>query len=152
MAIFDRQNMFSDAQNIIGAIVATSTDTIDLSPLYSGPGGSNVARDLGVGQDVFLQVTVTGVAGTSPTATIQIETADNEAFSVNLSTLATYGPVAMPSSGGQILIVPIPFGDYRKFLRLKYTLGGTNPAGTFKAALVKGVTAVKIYSDAVVIG
>ena len=152
MAIFDRQNMFSDAQSIIGTAATPSTDTLDLSPLYSGPGGSNVARDLGVGEDLYLQVTVTGVAGTSPTATVQIETADDSGFSSNLATVATYGPVALPAAGGQVLIAPVPFGDYRKFLRLKYTLGGTSPAGTFKAALVKGVTAVKIYSDAVVIG
>lgn len=152
MAIFDRQNMFSDAQSIIGTAATVSTDTLDLGPLYSGPGGSNVARDLGVGEDLYLQVNVTGVAGTSPTATIQIETADNEAFSTNLATIATYGPVAMAAAGGQVLIAPVPFGDYRKFARLKYTLGGTSPAGTFKAALVKGITAVKIYADAVVVG
>ena len=152
MAIFDRQNMFSDAQSIIGTAATVSTDTIDLSPLYSGPGGSNVARDLGVGEDLYLQVNVTGVAGTTPTATIQIETADDSGFSSNLSTIATYGPVSLPAAGGQVLVAPVPFGDYRKFIRLKYTLGGTSPAGIFKAALVKGITAQKVYADAVVIG
>jgi hypothetical protein len=150
MAIFDRQNMFSDAQLVSGSTATASTDTIDIGPFYSGVGGSNTVKDLGVGEDVYLQVNASGVAGTSPTVTILIETDNNAAFS-SPTTIATYGPIALPAAGGTVLNACLPFGDYEQFVRLKYTQGGSTPAATYKAALVRGVTAVKNYTDAVVI-
>jgi len=150
MAIIDRQNLFSDGQVLSAAGTAASTDTIDLQPLYSGIGGSNTARDLGVGEDIYLQVNVSGVSGTSPTLTVALQTDDNSSFT-SATTLYTSSAVALPASGGQVLIVCLPYGDYEKFLRLNYTLGGTSPTATIKAALVRGVTAQKIYTDAVVI-
>jgi hypothetical protein len=150
MAIIDRQNLFSDGQALSGAGTVASTDTIDLQPLYSGLGGTNLARDLGVGEDIYLQVNVTGVSGTSPTLSVALQTDDNSAFSTP-TTLYSSGAVALPAAGGQVLIVCLPYGDYEKFLRLNYTLGGTSPTATIKAALVRGVTAQKIYTDAVVI-
>lgn len=150
MAIFDRQNMFSDAQLVSGTTATGSTDNIDIGPFYSGVGGSNTVKDLGVGEDVYLQVTASGVTGTSPTVTILIETDNNAAFS-SPTTIATYGPIALPAAGGAVLNVCLPFGDYEQFVRLKYTQGGISPVATYKAALVRGVTALKNYTDAVVI-
>jgi len=150
MAIIDRQNLFSDGQVLSAAGTAASTDTIDLQPLYSGIGGSNTARDLGVGEDIYLQVNVSGVSGTSPTLTVALQTDDNSSFT-SATTLYASSAVALPASGGQVLIVCLPYGDYEKFLRLNYTLGGTSPTATIKAALVRGVTAQKIYTDAYVI-
>ena len=151
MAIFDRQNMFSDGQAISGTTATASTDTIDIGPVYNGVGGSNVAKDLGVGEDVYLQVNASGVTGTSPTVTILIETDSTAAFS-SPATIATYGPIALPTGGGHVLNACLPFGDYKQFVRLKFTQGGTSPVATYKAALVRGVTAVKNYTDAIVIG
>lgn len=148
--IFDRQNMFSDGQQISGTSATGSTDCIDLGPFYSGVGGANLVKDLGVGEDVYLQVTASGVSGTSPTVTIAIETDDNAAFS-SPATLASYGPIALPAAGGHVFHVCLPFGDYQQFVRLKFTQGGTSPVATYKAALVRGVQATRNYTDAIVI-
>lgn len=150
MAIIDRQNLFSDGQALTGTGTTASTDILDLQPLYSGIGGTNNARDLGVGEDIYLQVNVTGVGGTSPTLTVALQTDDNSSFT-SATTLYTSSAVALPAAGGQVLIVCLPYGDYEKFLRLNYTVGGTSPTVTIKAALVRGVTAQKIYTDAYVI-
>lgn len=150
MAIFDRQNMFSDAQVVSGSTATASTDCIDIGPFYSGVGGSNTVKDLGVGEDVYLQVTATSVTGTSPTVTVAIETDSTAAFS-SPTTLASFGPIALPPSGGTVLNACLPYGDYKQFVRLKYTHGGSTPGATYKSALVRGVTAVKNYTDAVVI-
>ena len=150
MAIIDRQNMFSDAQALSGSSAITSTDTIDLQPLYSGVGGTNTSRDLGVGESVYLQVTVSGVTGTAPTLTVAIQSDDNSSFN-SPTTLFTSAAIPLPAAGGQVLIVSLPFGNYEKFLRLSYTMGGTAPVATVKAALVRGVEAIRNYTDAVVI-
>jgi hypothetical protein len=150
MAIIDRQNMFSDAQALSGLSAIASTDIIDLQPLYSGIGGTNTARDLGVGEDIYLQVNVSNVTGTSPTLTIALQSDDNSSFTSAVA-LFTSGAIPLPAAGGQVLVVSLPFGDYEKFLRLNYTLGGTSPTATVKAALVRGVQAVRNYTDAVVI-
>lgn len=150
MAILDRQNIFSDGQAVSGTTAVASTDVMSNGPLYNGIGGANAARDLGVGSEVYLQVNVSGVSGTSPTLTVALETDDNSSFS-SASTIASYGPISLPAAGGQALTVCLPFGDYEEFMRLKYTLGGTSPAATIKAALVRDVTAQKVYSGASVI-
>lgn len=150
MAILDRQNMFSDGQALSGLSAIASTDVLDLQPLYSGVGGSNTGRDFGVGEDIYLQVTVTGVSGTSPTLTVVLQSDDNSNFT-SPTTLLTSGAVALPAGGGQVFLVCLPFGNYENFIRLQYTLGGTSPACTVKAALVRGVNATRNYTDAVVI-
>jgi hypothetical protein len=151
MAIIDRQNLFSDNQ-VLASGTTASTDILDLQPLFSNTAfGSNTARDLGVGEDIYLQVNVTGVAGTSPTLTVALQTDDTSGFSTPV-TLYTSAAIPLPAAGGQVLIACLPYGDYEKFLRLNYTVGGTgSPAATVKAALVRGVTAQKIYTDAVAI-
>jgi hypothetical protein len=146
MPILDRQILFSDAQSITGTSATASTDTIDNGPFYTG----NTARDLGVGEDVYLQVTVTGVTGTSPTVSIVIQTDDNEAFS-SPTAIATYSGIALPAAGGNVLLVCLPFGNYERFMRLQYTQGGTSPVAVYKAGLVRGVQAQRIYADAITI-
>lgn len=142
--------MFSDGQLVSGASATGSTDNIDLGPFYNGVGGANLVKDLGVGEDIYLQVTATGVAGSSPTVTIAIEVDNNAAFS-SPTAIATYGPISLPAAGGLVLNACLPFGDYEQYVRLKYTQGGSTPSATYKAALVRGVNAVKNYADAVVI-
>jgi|694.fasta_scaffold33106_4 hypothetical protein len=148
--IFDRQNMFSDGQAISGTSATGSTDCIDLGPFYSGVGGANLVKDLGVGEDIYLSVSASGVSGTNPVVTIAIETDSSASFG-SATTLASYGPVALPAAGGQVLNLCLPFGDYKQFVRLKFTQGGTSPVATYKAALTRGVQAVKNYTDAIVI-
>ena len=148
--IFDRQNMFSDGQQISGTSATGSTDCIDLGPFYSGVGGSNLVKDLGVGEDIYLSVSAAGVSGTNPAVTIALETDSSAAFGSPV-TLASYGPIALPAAGGQVLNLCLPFGDYKQFFRLKFTQSGTSPVATYKAALTRGVQAVKNYADAIVI-
>lgn len=146
MPILDRQLLFSDNQAITGTSATASTDTIDNGPYFSG----NSAKDLGVGEDVYLVINVTAVSGTSPTVTVVLQTDDNEAFS-SPSALTTISTIALPAAGGEILRLCLPYGSYERFMRLQYTQGGTSPVATYKAAIVSGVQAQRIYADAITI-
>jgi hypothetical protein len=143
MPILDRQLLFSDAQAISGTSATVSTDTIDNGPYFSG----NTAKDLGIGEDVYLVINATAVSGTSPTVTVVLQTDDNEAFSSPVA-LTTISNIALPAAGGEILRLCLPFGAYERFMRLQYTQGGTTPAATYKSAIVRGVQAQRIYNDA----
>jgi hypothetical protein len=146
MAILDRQLLFSDGQSITGTSATNSTDTVDNGPFYTG----NTINDLGVGEDIYLQVTASGVTGTSPTVTVVIQTDDNEAFS-SPTAVATYSNIALPVAGGDILRACLPLANYERYIRLQFTQGGTSPVATYKAGLVRGVQAFRVYNDAVTI-
>lgn len=96
---------------------AASTDYIDL--------GSD--RDIGPGGQKYLVVTSkVAPGGTSPTIAISLETDDNSSFS-SAATLVTHPTLAGAAFGaGTRVVVPIPYTNER-YLRAKYTLGGTSP-------------------------
>ncbi|WCE04429.1 Bbp16 family capsid cement protein [Pseudoxanthomonas sp. JBR18] len=121
----DAKNEFSTAQTIATAV---STNVIDLTPLKAA------ARDVGVGQPVYLVLTTpTTLAGTSPTVTVAIQTDDNAAFS-SPAVLATSAALIPAAFAAGPVVIPLPSGA-EKYLRLSYTTGGTVSAGTITAGL-----------------
>jgi hypothetical protein len=102
---------------------AASTDVIDLS----------ADRDIGPGESMWLVVVAkTGLGGTSPTLAVSIETDDNSSFS-SAATLLT-GPTLAAAAfvTGQVIVMPMAMSNER-YLRAKFTLGGTSPTATVDA-------------------
>ena len=145
MAIIDAQTLFCDGQVITGTAATVSTNVLDLTPLATG----NLGRNLSVGEDLFLQVNVGSVTGTSPTTSIAIQTDNTEAFSTPV-VLATL-PTTSLAATGNVILARLPVGLYEAYLRLSITQGGTSPVGTYKAALVRGAQLQTQYADAVAI-
>jgi hypothetical protein len=121
--IIDKLLEFSRAQALTAT--AASTDTVDF--------GSD--RDIGPGEPMWIVIT-SGAApgGTSPTIAISVETDDNTGFS-SAATLVTHPTLAAAAFGaGTRVVIPMPLTNER-YLRMKYTLGGTDPTFTVSAFL-----------------
>ncbi|MDY4297520.1 MULTISPECIES: Bbp16 family capsid cement protein [unclassified Xanthomonas] len=131
----DAKNEFSTAQTIA---TANSTNVIDLTPLKAA------ARDVGVGQPVYLVLTTpTAMAGSSPTLTVALQTDDNAAFS-SAATLFTSAALTPADFAKGPIVIPLPSGA-EKYLRLSYTAGGTVSAGTVTAGLSLDAQRWKAY-------
>lgn len=119
--ILDAHQQFSDAQALTAT--AASTNYVDLG----------VDRDMGKGEPLAVVITVgTALAGTSPTFQPSIETDDNSSFS-SASTIITGQSYSSLAAGAKI-VVPLPHTNER-YVRVKYTLGGTSPTATVDAYL-----------------
>lgn len=121
--IYEKNLQFSDSQALTAT--AASSDHLDLSQ----------DRDIGPGTPLWL-VVISRVApgGTNPTISISIETDDNPSFSSPVALVA--GPAVAGASfpaGGRI-VMPFPHTNER-YVRAKYTLGGTDPTFTIDAFL-----------------
>lgn len=131
--IVDQQNLFSDAQAI--TVTANSTNVIDTLP----SGGPNTKSGLGDGQDIslFAQVGQTFTGGTS--VVISLVSADDAALSVNpITHYATAAIVtASLTAKSRLVGIDLPYGKYRRYVGLQYTVVGTMTAGTITAGLVE---------------
>lgn len=118
----------ADGTRSAQAITATaiSTNVIDARQ----PGGTPALKDEGMfGQDLWLVVQVIQAFNTLTSLTITLE-------SDSTANLAT-APVVHFSSGAILLAslvagftavrVQIPSGSYKRFVGLRYTVGGSNP-------------------------
>jgi hypothetical protein len=135
--ILDLESMFSDDQAL--TVTAVSTNVIDLGATGTPPLSSTaLTRDLGPGTpiDILIQLTVAS-GGTSPTliATLQKDTVENFASAEVVAVSATLVAGAV---GDRLSIQWIPDGADQRYLRLNYTLAGTNPTYTVTAGIVLG--------------
>lgn len=112
------------AQQALSA-TAPSTDVIDLGSL----------RLIGPGEPLWWVIAArVGLAGTTPTLDIAVQTDDNSAFS-SPATLLSYPQLAAAGfTLGTRLVIPMTFTNER-YLRLNYTMGGTTPTATVDAWL-----------------
>jgi hypothetical protein len=121
--IFDKTLQVSADQALTAT--AASTDVIDLSS----------DRDVGPGNPMWwVVVAKTGLGGTSPTLAVSIETDDNSSFSSAATELTGKTLAQAAFATGAIYVLPMAFYNER-FVRLKYTLGGTSPTATVDAFL-----------------
>ena len=149
--ILDLQTMFSGTVAVDGtktaqAIVATaiSTNVLDLrnaaTPALVDEGFS--------GPEIWLEVTVIQAFNTLTTLTITLESDS----AVGLATL----PVVHFSSGAialaaltantNVVRVQVPSADYKRYVGLRYTVGGANPTlGSLVAHLALDVQRNKTY-------
>lgn len=140
--IFDKQNLFSDAQAV--TVTAPSTDVIDTA------GG-----DKGGPEEIFLAVVadVTHTAGGAANLTITLQTDDAEGFGT-AETLVTSRAFAIADlvAGMNVWQVAVPRGA-KRYLRLNYDVGtGPFTAGAITAGLVKDAQAFKAYPRGYTVG
>lgn len=134
--IFDKTNLFSDAQAITAT--AASTNVIDLgaadTPVH---GAAAIGRDLGKGNKVGLHVQCVEAFDnlTSLKITLQKDTVENFA---SAETVIEVTVLLADLVAGYVLPVPaLPRGTDQRYLRMYYTVTGTAPsAGAITAGLV----------------
>lgn len=145
--ILDDFNQFSRLQAITAT--AASADTIDLGP-FGGTPTANAFRDIGVGEQLYLVVRVGQVFNNLTSLTVDVQTDDNSGFG-SAAVVATTGaiPLAQLTANRVVRVLPLPPGNYERFVRLNYTVAGTAPTtGTVDAFLVKDVQQWRAYADA----
>lgn len=125
--LFDAKLLMSNAQAITAT--AASTDIIDRGD----------TKDVGRAGDIPLLVQVVEAFNTLTSLTIELQTDDNSAFSTPRSLFSVVVPLADLKLGYQIPIITLPQKTER-FLRLSYSIAGTNPTlGKVTAGVVAGV-------------
>jgi len=136
--IFDRTNLFSNAQAITAS--AASTNAIDLGPIASG-----VVRDIGPGTDIPLLVQVVEAfdsAADDETLTVALQLDSTDTFTPDKSiTLGTISNADLKKVGTRIPFRVVPDGVNLQFARLYYTVAGSGAftAGKITAGIVAAV-------------
>lgn len=127
--IFDNTLKLSNNQAVTET--AVSENVIDL-----GVAGRNV----GIGQNIPLRIAVTEDFATLTSLTVEVQTADDEAFSSPVTVVQT-GAIAAADlvSGYSFNIDSAPKGVTGRYMRLNYTVGGSNAtAGKINAGVTMG--------------
>lgn len=135
--IMDATGLFSDGQAITAT--AASTNLIDLGATGTPYGGTALVRDIGFGNRVPLVCTVTQSFNTLTSLTISIETDDNAGFSsaTTVWTSPAYTLAQLATGAKYLLPDNLPPGVNERYVRLKYTVGGSNPTlGKITAGVV----------------
>ncbi len=138
--IIDNTLVLSDHQ----AITATAASTNLWNTQAQGtPYGwiSAYGRDQGEGyMDIPLLIEVTEAFNTLTSLTVSVETDDNAAFS-SATTIYTGQAIVLASLvvGYKFALADVPKGQLEQYVRLKYTVAGTNPTlGKIFAAVTAG--------------
>ena len=127
--IVDAQTTLSDAQALTGTSAVISTN------LYDGSSD----RNLGTGNPLAVVITFdVGLAGTSPTWLVALQTATDSAFSspVTMFTSQTFSGAANLPAGKKLAYLFTATDEQLQYFRLSYTMGGTSPTSTVTASIV----------------
>jgi hypothetical protein len=101
-------------------------------PLYVVAGLNALMNDAGTPRTITLAVT--------------LETADDSAFTSNLTTIMTLGTFAAGSAAGSRFVQALPVGvKFRRYIRLKFTPSGTLTGGTVYGFMAKDVDGGQNY-------
>ena len=134
--IFDTTTLFSDAQAITAT--APSTNTIDLLATGRVYGAAaDLVKDVGKGNPLKVQIQVVESFNTLTSLTITVQCDDNDGFSSAKNVIAQTIPLAELVAGKTASIMSLPAGVDERYVRLNYTVGGSNPTlGKITAGLV----------------
>ncbi len=137
--IHSKQLTFSDQQAITGT--ASSTNILDLGTTGTVVGASvALPSNPGDGKAVPLNVQVTEAFNNLTSLKIAIEVDDNSSFSSAREVLSQSIVRADLVAGKQTSFHILPKGLDERYMRLRYTVSGTNPStGKISAAVVAGV-------------
>jgi hypothetical protein len=142
--IMDQQSLFSDSQAV--TVTANSSNVIDTLP----SGGPNTKSGLGDGQDIslFAQVGPANFAGGTSIA-ISLVSADSADLATNPITHFTTGAIALAAllAKARLIGIDLPYGKYRRYVGLVYTVVGTMTAGTITAGLVEDLQTLNGTTD-----
>lgn len=144
----DKQNELSDAQAVTAT--AISENVIDL-------GAEPTTRDLGLsGEPVWLVVkTVEDCtdSGSDATLTLTLESDSAAGLDSSATTHFSTGALAFAAfatAGTVVAAIPLPQGDYERYLGVRYTIGsGPLTAGKFDAFLTTSAQKWVAYPDAI---
>jgi len=138
--IFDTKLEFSDDQAITAT--AVSTNVIDLGAAGTVYGAAAaLAPDIGKGNPIPLLIQVTEVFNTLTSLQVTVEVDDNAAFS-SAKIIAASRDILLADLvvGMRSELEFVPRGTDERYVRLRYTVTGTNPTtGKIAAAIVAGV-------------
>ena len=105
-----------------------SSDIIFPSAARTTSGNSGLLASYGWAHSLLMQVAVTAFSGTLPTLDVTVQaTMDG---GINFRDILTFTQVV--GIAAETKVYELPFSDT---LRVKYTIGGTNPSFTFSAML-----------------
>lgn len=128
--ILDSTNLFSDDQAITAT--AASTNVIDL--------GSATRGDIGKGTSIPLLVQVTTSFATLTSLTIAVQTDSVENFASPKTLTSQTIALAGLTAGAQAGFNVIPTGTDERYLRLYYTVTGSDAtAGKITAGIVESI-------------
>lgn len=141
--ILDAHNEFSNAQALTAT--AISTNVIDTG---------NFTKDLGAGDQMWLIVrtqTLLADVGSDATLTVTLESAADEALTSGPVVHASSGALAFAAAspaGATLLAVPLPQGEYKRYLGVRYTVGaGPFTAGNVDAFLTRDPQQWRAYAN-----
>lgn len=142
--LLDKQNEFSDSQAV--TTTAISTNVIDTLPGIGGATQSN----LGGVDSAFLviQVDTTFTGLTSLTVTLESSSTANLATSPTVHAASAALLPADLVAGKTVIQMPLPAGDYKRYLGLRYTVAGTATAGAISAFITRHPNAWKAQKAA----
>lgn len=136
--LLDNQSLFSDQQAITAT--AASTNAIDLGAPGTQYGASvALSRDIGKGEPIPLLIQVTEAFNTLTSLKIDIELDSTTTFTPDKTiTLGTF-LLADLVAGFKVPFQFVPDGVNYRYMRLKYTVAGTDPTtGKITAGIVAG--------------
>jgi hypothetical protein len=123
--IIDKSLQVSALQALSGTSGIPSSHFIDLG---------EARRLIGPGDPLWWVIAArVGLAGTSPTLKIEVETDDSDDFGSAVALISKSLAAADFPTGARI-VIPMPHTN-KRYLRLLYTPGGTNPTATVDAFL-----------------
>jgi len=143
--LLDRQNEFSTAQLL--TVSAISTDQIDT---LAGNSFTNLVQNLGGTPGalyLIVQTRGTFAGGTSLQFSLESDSVNTLAASPTVHFISQVFPVAQLTANRTLAVIPLPYGDYEKFLGMRYTIVGTmSGAGSvIQAFLVSDAQVWKAY-------
>lgn len=123
--ILDSQNLMSDQQAIVAT--AVSTNVLDLRPVGIAKKTQQLVRDIGSGSKVPLLIQVTEDFDALTSLTIDLQVSADEAFSSPISVVSESVLLADLLEGRQSPIGEVPIHTDQPFMRMAYTVVGSNP-------------------------
>lgn len=145
--IMDRTLLFSDQQAITAD--AGSTNVVDLgAPGTVYGAAAALVRDIGIGTDIPIVVTVTQSFNNLTSMQILVQTDDNAAFSspTTIASSATFTLAQLATGAKYLTPTRIPVGTNERFVRLFYDITGTAPTtGKITAGVTMGNQTNTIY-------
>lgn len=133
--ILDRQLQFADSQAVTAT--AISTDVVDL-------GDDVTTRNIGGLDPLYLVVQTDTLAtdvGSDATLTVTLESDSTANLATSPTVHASTGALAFATfspAGTTLWVLPLPFGQYERFLGVRWTVAsGPLTGGTFSAFLTR---------------
>lgn len=133
--ILDAQNEFSDSQAVTST--AISTNVIDLD-------AASIPKNIGGSEPLYLVIqTAVTCTDTGSDATVAFTLESDSAAALNSSptvhfSTGTLAFATYATAGTRVAVTPLPFGDYKRYLGVRYTVAsGPLTAGAFDAFLTR---------------